>query len=138
MNTRLINIREGDAGLHATFMEWWKAHDWPGVALEILPKCGLVTADADGTDRAVGFLYMDNSTGVSMLEWVVTNPKNTGKQTVAAIKDLVGAARAVAVSLDYGVMLTTAKQEALCRCYEKNGFTRSDTGMTHLVMFTKA
>jgi hypothetical protein len=80
---------------------------------------------------------MDNSTGVAMLEWTVTNPQATPRQSYLAIAMLVQSAREVARSLDYGVIITTARQHALARCLEKNGFTKTDTGMTHLVMLTK-
>ena len=136
MKSRIIDIRGADSALHATITEWWKAHDWPGVAQVILPKCGVMVEDDAGSGMAVGWLYMDNSTGVAMLEWVVTNPTLTPKQSYYAITMLVQSVREVARALNYGVVLTTAKQHALARCYEKNGFKQTDTGMTHLIMFT--
>lgn len=136
MKSRLINIRESDSALFETFTRWWNAHDWPGVALAILPKCGVLVETDEGLPMAVGWLYMDNSVGVSMLEWVVTNPAATPKQSYVAIALLVQSAREVARTLGYGVILTTAKQPALARCYEKNGFRQTDTGMTHLIMLT--
>lgn len=137
MKSRIIDIRGADEPLHAVFTEWWKAHDWPGVSLHILPKCGLLVEADDGTPLAASWLYMDNSVGVGMLEWTVTNPKATPKQSYIAIALLVQSAREVARTLDYGVLLTTAKQHALARCLEKNGFIQTDTGMTHLLMLTK-
>lgn len=136
MKSRIIDIRGADQGLFETFTEWWKEHDWPGVALAILPKCGVLVEEDDGTMVAVTFLYMDNSVGFSMMEWTVTNPKATPKHAYMAIAMLVQSVREVAKALDYGVVMTTAKQHALSRCYEKNGFQVTDTGMTHLIMFT--
>ncbi len=137
MKSRLIDIRGEDQPLYATFTRWWQAHGWPGVALTILPKCGVMIQADDGTPLAAGWLYMDNSVGVSMLEWTVTNPDATAKQSYMAIAMLVQSVREVARGLDYGVILTTAKQHALARCYQKNGFIQTDTGMTHLLMLTK-
>lgn len=138
MKSRIIDIRGADEPLHATFTEWWKAHGWPGVALAILPKCGVLVETEDGMMLAAGWLYMDNSgVGVSMMEWAVTNPKATPKQAYMAIAMLVQSVREVARALDYGVVMTTAKQHALSRCYEKNGFNVTDREMTHLIMFTK-
>lgn len=136
MKSRIINVREADGPLFPMFTEWWKAHGWPGVALAILPKCGVLVEDDAAGGLAVGWLYMDNSVGVAMLEWTVTNPKATPKQSYMAIAMLVQSVREVARALDYGVVLTTAKQHALTRCYEKNGFRQTDNGMTHLIMLT--
>lgn len=78
---------------------------------------------------------MDNSVGVSMLEWVVTNPENTPRQSLASVKFLVGAIRELAADNGYGVTLTSAKQEALIRLYKREGFEETDSGMTHLLAF---
>jgi hypothetical protein len=137
MKTRLIDIRGADTALYSTFEMWWKAHGWPGVALPILPKCGIMVQADNGNALAVGWLYMDNSVGVAMLEWVVTNPDATAKQSYLAIAMLVQSAREVARTLDYGVILSTARQQSLARCLQKNGFIQTDTGMTHLIMLTK-
>jgi hypothetical protein len=72
-----------------------------------------------------------------MLEWTVTNPKNSPKESYVAITMLTQAIRELALSFDYGVVLTSAKQDALVRIYERNGFTKTDSGVTHLVMLTK-
>jgi hypothetical protein len=137
MKSRVIDIRGTEEALYPIFSEWWAAHGWPGVPLAILPKCGVLVEEDDGTMVAVAFLYMDNSVGFSMMEWTVTNPKASPKHAYMAIAMLVQSVREVAISLDYGVVMTTAKQHALSRCYEKNGFAQTDTGMTHLIMFTK-
>lgn len=137
MKTRLIDIHGDDQPLFSMFTEWWKAHGWPGVALPILPKCGILVEDDNDMGLAAGWLYMDNSVGVAMLEWTVTNPNATAKQSYLAIAMLVQSAREVAKSLDYGVIITTARQHSLARCLQRNGFIQTDTGMTHLIMLTK-
>lgn len=134
MKSRLIDVQGVDAAIHETAMKWWTGHGWAGVPAKVLPKCGIIIEDEDGTGRAVGWLYMDNSVGVAMLEWVVTNPANSGRQSFLAISYLTQAAQSVADELDYGVILTTAKQPALVRMYERTGFTKTDEGMTHLIM----
>lgn len=115
--------------------QWWKEHGWTPVPQAILPKCGIVVQEGD-TMRAAAFLYMDNSIGFAMLEWIVTNPKNTGKQSYAAITHLIGAIKATAELFDYGIIFTSAKQEGLIKILERNGATKADSGMTHL-LFTK-
>jgi hypothetical protein len=122
---------------YPVFAKWWPEHGWPAVPFIILPKCGVVVENDSGTMVAVAWLYMDNSVGVAMMEWTVTNPANTPKQSFAAIHVLVGAIKALALEFDYGVVLTSARQESLVRTYERVGFTKTDEGMTHLVMITK-
>lgn len=137
MKSRIIDIRGENASLYATFEQWWKAHKWPGVPLAMLPKCGVLVETEDGRGLAVGWLYMDNSVGVSWMEWVVTNPENTAKESFLSVAMLIQSLREVAASLDYGVMLTACRQPALVRLYEKNGFTKTDDNVSHLLMLTK-
>lgn len=133
MKTRLIELEKD----HPVAMEWWKAHGWPGVPVVILPKCGIMVESDEGKPMACAWMYMDNSVGVGMMEWTVTNPTNTPKQSYAAITFLIKAIRELALSFDYGVLLTSVKQEALARIYERNGFKASDEGMKHMVMLTR-
>ena len=87
---------------------------------------------------AAAFLYMENSgVGVSWLEWTVTNPALTPKEAYRAINVLIQAAREVALELDYGVIMTTCRQDSLVRLMERNGFSVTDCGVTHLMMLTR-
>lgn len=132
MKTRLTTNED-----YAVVATWWPAHGWNVVPQVVLPKCGVMVESDAGEPMAAAWLYMDNSVGVAWMEWAVTNPKNTPKQSYLAITMLVQAVREVALELDYGVLMTSARQEALVRVYERNGFTKSDTGVTHLLMMTK-
>jgi hypothetical protein len=118
---------------------WWTAHGWTPVIKEILPKLGLVVSmqevDCD-TPIVAGWLYMDNSAGVSWMEWVVSNPNSTAMQVYRGMSVLIEAMRDLAKSNNYGVMLTCCRQPSLMRFYEKNGFSKTDEGVTHLMMFT--
>ena len=111
---------------------WWQAHGWPGVSPHILPQFGAI-ASFRGRPAAAGWLYMDNSRGVSMLEWVVTNPDNTPRASLAAIGALVTYIKDYALSQDYGVMLTSCKQDSLLKLFERNGFEHTDSGVHHAV-----
>lgn len=110
---------------------WWAAHGWSPPHPSVLPKLAVIAQDGD---LRVGgaFLYMDNSVGVSMMEWLVTNPDSTGRQSLEAIKHLCDFLAQRAKELGYGVMLTSCKQPGLARIYERNGFTRTDEAMIHL------
>lgn len=150
--TRNAEVSAGGGGLEARFLvrefcpvmdhamvsEWWRGHGWPVVAAAILPALGVVSYFTDRAgqpcDAAAGWLYMDNSgSGVCMLEWLVTNPAVGGKASVRGITAVVEFLKQRAAELNYGVMLTTCRQPALVRLMERNAFTKTDEGMTHLV-----
>lgn len=129
---RLIDLEKD----YPIVSQWWPAHGWPSVPKEILPRLGLMV-ECNGTPCVAGWLYMDNSIGVSMLEWTVSNPANNPRESYKAIQILVDVMRKEAVMNDYGVMLTSTKHPALVRAYQKAGFAKSDEGITHLVMITR-
>lgn len=128
MTIRLVDLEKD----HGFLCEWWRLHGWEPVPAAVLPKLGAI-AMLEGVPVAAAWLYMDNSVGVCWLEWLVTNPQATPKQSLIGINTVIQFLREQAVSFDYGVMMTTCRQASLVRVYEKNGFTKSDEGVTHLL-----
>lgn len=126
-----VRIIDSEAD-YPVLCEWWKAHGWPEVPAAILPKLGVVAVKED-VRVAAAFLYMDNSVGVSMLEWLVTNPWANGRDALQGIGAVIGFLTERALEMDYGVMLTSCRQPGLARIFEKHGFTKTDVSMTHLV-----
>lgn len=116
--------------------QWWPAHGWPAIPQAFLPKGGIIV-EHGGAMRAAAWLYMDNSTGVAMMEWTVTNPDNTPRESLKALNLLFGGIKTMALDNDYGVILTAAKHEGLIKVYEKSGFKKTDDGVTHLLLLTK-
>ena len=111
---------------------WWEGHGWPAVPLVLLPKLGVI-AKTDKDGLAAGWLYMDNSSGVSILEWLVTNPEIKGTGTVRGLKFVCDFLTQQAKAFGYTIMLTTCRQEGLARFHERNGFKITDRDMIHLV-----
>lgn len=111
---------------------WWKAHGFPALPAAILPKLGLVV-EHDGKPVVAAFLYMDNSVGVCMMEWLTTAPDAPLKVIPTAIRALVDVMGQRAREMNYGVMLTTCRQAALARVFEKNGFEKTDESVIHLI-----
>lgn len=139
MKARVFDIRGDDAGLYPTLAEWWAGHGWDAVPFVVLPRCGVLVENGDGMPVAAAFLYMENSgVGVAWMEWTVTNPSISPRVAFLAITMLTQSVREVALELDYGVVMTTARQESLVRVLKRNGFTVTDREMTHLLMFTKS
>jgi hypothetical protein len=138
MKSTTFDIRGVDASFYETLTEWWKGHGWNPVALSVLPKCGVRIEDDDGTPLAAAFFYMENSgVGVGWMEWTVTNPSITPKKAYFAITMLTQAVREVALALDYGVVLTTARQESLVKVLCRNGFEVTDRNVTHMITLTR-
>lgn len=125
-------LREYQPKDHAMLTRWWRAHGWPGVSKALLPKLGLILEN-NGKPIVAGFIYMDNSVGVAFLEWVVGSPDATGKEIVGGIGHLIDFAGQRVKQMGYGVLITATNKEALIRLYEKNGFQKTDEGLTHLV-----
>jgi hypothetical protein len=117
---------------HATLAQWWEGHGWPVVSAAILPQLGVI-AEGDIGDVAAGFAYMDNSVGVAMLEWVVTNPKASPMQSLRGINAVVDFLKTEVKTLGYGVMLTSCRQQSLVKVYERAGFAKTDENVTHLL-----
>lgn len=136
---RIIDREKDLPTLHPRFLYWWKGHGWEGIPASVLPRLGILAEDhheepgKEPTPLAAGWIYMDNSIGVSMLEWLVTDPDAKPLQTAKAIKALIPFARQEAKALGYGVMLAAVRQPALIRLLESLEFETTDSGVTHLI-----
>lgn len=129
-------IRMYSSSDYPMLAQWWVTHGWNPVPEPILPKLGIVYEDDDNQEPiAACWLYMDNSVGVSMLEWLVTRPGLPGMQVIRSIKHMTKFMELEAKRMNYSVMLTTCKQHSLARLHEKNGFTKTDETMIHLIKF---
>jgi len=117
---------------YAMLKGWWEGHGRPAVAEEVLPHLGVV-AEVEGAPVAAGWLYMDCSVGVSMLEWLVSDPAARPRDVYAGLREVVRFLERMAAEFGKPVMLTTSRRESLSGFLEKQGFVRTDEGMTHFV-----
>jgi hypothetical protein len=128
-----LQLRMFEPTDYATVCGWWQGHGWGTVPQNMLPKLGVIAFHQNAEDAAAGWLYMDNSCGVCMLEWLVTNPAIKGLRTARALKFLVSFLAMEATALGYVAMLTTCRQESLARFHENHGFEITDRDMIHMV-----
>jgi hypothetical protein len=115
---------------------WWTGHGWSAVPQAFLPKLGVVAYVTDGEkseDTAAAWLYMDNSSPVCWLEYMVSNPKANAGRAVKALRHLDSFLTGEAKALGYRAMMTTCRQDSLVKFHAKNGFTKTDEDVTHLV-----
>ncbi len=114
--------------LHTDYEElcrWWEAHGWDAVPEAILPF-GLV-AEKDGEIKAAGFLYVAGNAPVGYLEYVVSNPDNSARESYEAIDLVLGE---LMKQVKYNMLLACfarMAQDPLGRLYEKHGFFIGDT-----------
>lgn len=132
-----LQLRDYTPEDYPMLCEWWKGHGWEAVPELMLPKLGVIVDefDAYGFPKpiAASFLYMDNSCGVAMMEWTVSNPKAAGRTTLKAISTIIEFLSISAKEMNYAVILTTCKQQSLSRVFEKGKFIRTDSEMIHLI-----
>lgn len=114
---------------------WWESRDmWNAIPPQLLPKTGIVVFDEE-TDRKLcaGWLYLDNSCPMSMLEWIVTNPSNKPRESYKSVKALVSCADMIRKAMGYTFMMTTSNNKGLIKLLEKCKFNITDGNVTHLV-----
>lgn len=135
----MIQLRPYVPADYQMLSEWWKGHNWNAVPEGILPGLGVIAfhREREGQHEdfplCAAFLYMSNSNGVCWMEWLVSNPRAQGMETIRAINAVVNFLGEEAARLGYGVMLTACRQESLVRIYEKTGFQVTDKGVTHML-----
>lgn len=132
---KIIQLRQFDATDYEAVAAWWSGHGWNPVPQAMLPRLGVIAFFCSNKieDAAAGWLYMDNSVGVCMLEWLVSNPDCAPRDVVRALGHVCDYLTAEAQACGYRAMLTTCRQEGLAKFHERRGFARTDENMIHLV-----
>lgn len=134
-----IQIRPYSPEDYPMLVTWWEGHRWPAIPQAVLPKLGAIAfhhdrgAQHEDFPLCAAFLYMDNSVGVCWMEWLVSNPRGQGMETIRGINAVIGFLEEEAKRLGYGVMITSCRQESLTRIYERSGFNITDKCVTHML-----
>lgn len=128
----MITLRPYSPEDHPMLLTWWEAHGWMGLPPQFIPKVGAVAMDGD-TPVCAAFLLMDNSVPISMVEFLVSNPKASPLLAYRAITATVGYLKEVSREQGYYLTMTACKQKSLVRLYEQCGYSKTDEGLTHLI-----
>jgi len=88
---------------YPTLCEWWRARGKNPPLRELLPKLAVVAHRGD-EDAAMGFLFMDNSTGVCFFEMPVSRPGMALSDVRRAFEAVMGFLKMRAAQLGYVVM----------------------------------
>lgn len=114
---------------------WWEAHQFPSVPEFALPETAIVSLH-HGTPCAAAWLYLDTSSPMAMIEWIVTNPANPPRLSALSITECVTALRTLAISQGKSVILTSCRQHSLVKLLTRHGFEVTDPNVTHLISIT--
>lgn len=125
-------IRKWDRALdYPVFLGWWKLHKWEGVPLKMLPDTGFVCTDDAGKQLGAIFIYNDDSTNFSYMEWLICNPRIPARAVSVTVKELVAECTQYADE-NMRFLTTSVLQAGLVRVYKSLGFEGEEGGMTNL------
>jgi len=105
--------------------EWWIGHGWPAVKREVLPF-GLI-CEKDGKPLSAGFLYLASNAPVAYLEYLVTDPENSARDSYKAIDMVLEELTAICRYNMIVSCFARISQDSLAKLYEKHDFIVCDT-----------
>lgn len=122
------------ADMYPTLADWWENHsDWKAIPEFALPKRGWIVVDGDKM-LCAGFLYHDPSAAMAQMEWIVTNPENSARESLRSINTLVETISNYADENSL-ILFTSVINKGLIKLYGKHGFNVSEDGMSNMMRF---
>lgn len=110
---------------------WWKAHNWPVIPLDHLPKTGYIVYE-QGNPTIAGFAYKTDS-AFCLFEFIVANPLIKGLRRDIAFSLLTDAVVKYCMGVGAKTLFISASNANLIAKLEKNGFTKTDLNMTNMI-----
>jgi len=111
--------------------QWWDKREIGKVPSTMLPKLGVVWIEGD-RPGAMGWLYMDNSTGVCFPAWFTADPDLGPKAIYRGITNVLKFLENEAKSMKYGAMIAQTNIPGLAAIYSRHGFQKGDESMVQL------
>lgn len=127
-----MQIRMFEASDYPVVCAWWQARKWTPMPLRYLPKNGHVAYDG-GKLLAAAWLYLDSTCPLAWLDWLVTNPKNSPKESIKAIHAVIDTLTLTARAMGSEIMMTAVENKKLIKLYSEKGFKDSDKDMTIMI-----
>ncbi len=121
-------IREYAPSDYPTIKEWMGRRGFPVPPEAYLPDAGFMVGDF-----AAGFLYETKSGGMGWLEWVSSNPDKDPKDRALALDALLFHVAQIAQEKGIKALFSSSALEAYGKVLERNGFQKSDSGVTHYI-----
>jgi len=104
---------------------------------EALPGVGVIVIDKKGKKYGCAFLYLDNETIVSIMEWVFVNPDTTPKEKHKTMEVILDNMERCANAEEHPLMMTGSSASGIVRLYQKHGWKVMEHGVTHLIKNTQ-
>jgi len=112
--------------------EFTDGQGFPRFDPRILPTIGVCVYD-DNKKLCFAWLYLESSTVFAIIEWTITNPENTPKESYKSLQVAVKHLTGIALKLGYIRIMTSSNNKGLIRIYEKAGFIQTDEKVTQLL-----
>lgn len=111
---------------------WWEWYpNWSPLPLSHLPPLGFL---AETPERKLAAIWLYELTpAFGAVEFLISNPKASGREKVAAIHALLEELKTVAKARGMKHLWTSLTHAALGKMYEQHGFQKSDEGVTHYI-----
>jgi len=100
---------------------------------DCLPGVGTVIIDKDGNKYGCGFLYLDNETPVSVLEWMLVNPELSSRKKVEVIQSILSVLEECSRLEEKYIMFSGSPSSGITKIYEKLGWNQTIKNVTHLI-----
>lgn len=110
---------------------WWTKQGWPALPAGILSSAGFIVCDGDEKIAAT-WIFATNCP-IYIMEWTVGNPDIEWNKRSEAIKMVTDAGCQWAKEDGAAQVFTMTKSDRFINKLEESGFTKTDSGMTHLV-----
>lgn len=134
LKSRFLNEHD-----YPTLCKWWKDNRFPIIPKELLPNNGLdglmVFDEITNTKICAGFIYKTSSPYLGWIEWIVADfyikdrpLREQAKQVL--MQDLIGVGRQIGLKK----IFTSVKHKGLINCFENNGFVKTSTQATEMVL----
>lgn len=120
--------RERDQG---AIKELLAAHDLPMFPFDFLPENGFLAIEADRPIAAV--LLFKTDSNFMQMNFPMTDPKASSHSRHLALSKLIDASQLLAKELGFKMLFTYSDSPGLIDRYQKHGFSKYDTGVTHLL-----
>ena len=119
------NLRESDWDTLVEWWDWWPG--WTAPARDFLPENGTggIMVEKNGVCIVAGFLYTTNSS-VTILDWIVSNPKYKKKDRKQAIEKLLIDAENKIKKMGYKYAFSIGRSEHLINTHKKLGWLVDD------------
>lgn len=114
--------------------DFWIGHNWTAVPSYMLPCTGIVIAE-DEYIYCAAWLYVDQTAPIGWMEWIVTNPENSPRDSLKSVDMVIKEILRLAVMCELKILMSSVNNKGLMKLYEKNEFNKTDTEMTNMMRF---